>query len=59
MAQITSFKKERIKFETKLESILDLHKRMLDAFREEEARMEKIEEALTFVGKTSLQLATK
>lgn len=53
MAQIHELKKERIKFETKLESILDLHKRMLDAFREEEARMEKVEEALTFVPKTS------
>ncbi len=53
IAQIHELKQERIKFETKLESLIELHKKVLDAFREEEQKVEKIEETLAFVPKVS------
>jgi len=52
IAQIHELKRERITFEARLESLLSLHGRLLDTFRQEEERLDKVEDALTFVPKT-------
>lgn len=50
IAQIHELKRERIQFETRLKSLLEVHQRLLEAFVEEEERIAKVEETLTFSG---------
>jgi len=52
IAQIHELKRERVQFETRLKSLIEVHQRLLEAFAEEEERIDKVEETLSFSAPT-------